>query len=410
MKGAIWLLLLFLIAIAVAFIASSNNGYVLVVAQPYRIELSLNLLAVLLLAAVIGGYFTVRVAVITLRLPREVREFRARRRREKALRGMLDGLKAFLEGSYPRAQKASAAALELEKSPTISAINAIVAARSAHELRNYSQRDEFIALAERSAPKETTLRLMTQAELLLDEHRSEEALRILHLLPVTGSRRHPAALRLELQAQQRVKNWNAVLELLTQLEQRKAMDVALLQQLRRHAHMENLKSRTLNPQALGEYWQSMTSSERKDSKLAGVAARAYSAMSDCATAHAIIEQSLDNEWNSELAELYAECVAEGAVRQIERAEAWLEAHPNDGRLLLALGRLCLHCELWGKAQNYLEASVSVEPDYPAHLALAELNEKLGRRDFAKDHYEKGLELALRSLPGCSSGPLPGLDD
>ncbi len=410
MKGAIWLVVLFLFAVVVAFAASSNNGYVLVVAQPYRIELSLNLLVVLLLSTILIGYFVVRLLVITLRLPREVREFRARRRREKALRGMLDGLKAFFEGSYPKAQKASAAVLELEKSPTISAINAMVAARSAHELRKYSQRDEFIALAERNAPKETTLRLMTHAELLLDEHRSEEALKILHLLPVTGSRRHTAALRLELEAQQRAKNWNAVLEILSQLEQRNAIDAVLIGQLRRRAHMENLKSRTLNPQALKAYWQSMAAVDRKDSELAGAAARAYSSMGDCATAHQIIEQSLDSQWNSELAELYAECVADGAIRQIERAETWLKTHPNDASLLLSLGRLCLHCELWGKAQNYLEASLSVEPDYPAHLALAQLNDKLGRSGLAKDHYDKGLELALRCLDGRLVGSGAGLDE
>lgn len=410
MKGAIWLLVLFLIAVVVAFIASSNNGYVLVVAQPYRIELSLNLLAVLLLATTLIGYFLVRLTAITVRLPREIREFRARRRREKALRGMLDGLKAFFEGSYAKAQKASAAALELEKSPTISALNAMVAARSAHELKKYSQRDEFIALAERNAPKETTLRLMTQAELLLDEHRSEDALKVLHLLPMTGSRGHPAALRLELEAQQRAKNWNAVLELLSQLEQRKAIDAALLRQLRRRAHMENLKNSTSNPQALKEYWQSMTPVDRKDSKLAGAAAQAYLTMNDRAAAHEIIEQSLDRRWDSELAKLYAECVTGGTVRQIERAEAWLEAHPNDACLLLALGRLCLHCELWGKAQNYLEASLSMEPDYPAHLALAELNEKLGRPELAKNHYDQGLKLALRSLADRPDTSPPCLDD
>ena len=52
-----------------------NNGYVLVVAQPYRIELSLNLMAVLLSLAFVIIYLFVRLGAITLRLPAEVREF-----------------------------------------------------------------------------------------------------------------------------------------------------------------------------------------------------------------------------------------------------------------------------------------------------------------------------------------------
>jgi HemY protein len=397
MKAAFWLLALFGVAVAATLAARYNNGYVLIVAQPYRIELSLNLLIVLLLAAFFVAYFLMRLAVITLGLPREVSEFRLRRRREKTRKATVDGLRAFLEGRYAKAEKASAAALELKESPLIDAINAVIAARSAHELRRYHERDEFIALAETTAPKETMLRLITQAELLLDEHRPAEALQILQTLRATGARQHATALRLELKAQQQLGNWDTVLNLLRQLEQRDGLDKMLLKQFRRHAHMENLKSKTLDPQALREYWQSISATDKKDSKLAAAAAHACTATGDCAAARRIIEQSLDTQWDSELAELYAECVEKDAISQIERAETWLESHPNDAGLLLALGKLCVYSGLWGKAQNYLDASLSVEPGYSAHLVLAQLNEKIGRPELAKEHYNKGMELALKKL-------------
>lgn len=403
MKGALWLLALFLIAVAVTLAARYNSGYVLIVAGPYRVELSLNLLAILLLAIVIIGYFAVRLSVLVLRLPAEVAEFRSRRRRDKARKAMLDGLKAFFEGQYAVAEKAAAAALTLEESPAVSAMSAMVAARSAHGLRDYSRRDEFVALAESRAPKEVVLRLMAQAEFLLDENRSDEALKLLHSLPPVEPSQYTAALQLELKAQQRSRNWNAVLELLGKLEERNAVDISVMKNLRRRAHVENVRSRVLNPQALKEYWQHISADDKKDSKLAFAAARAYMTAGDCGTAIEIVGQSLDSKWDSELAELYAECVGQDPIRQMERAEGWLKAHPNDASLLLALGKLCIYSELWGKAQNYLEASLSVEPDYPAHLALAQLNEKLGRAELAKDHYRKGLELALRRLEANGAG-------
>ncbi|KIO48803.1 heme biosynthesis HemY N-terminal domain-containing protein [Nitrosospira sp. NpAV] len=397
MKWVLWLLALFAVAVAVTLATRYNSGYVLVVAPPYRVELSLNLLAVLLVVLFVVAYFVVRLAIITLRLPTEVGEFRLRRRRDKAREMMLDGLKAFFEGRYAKAEKASAAALDPQEPPTVNAINALIAARSAHELRKYSQRDEFIAAAENNAPKEIVLRLMTQAELLLDERRSGEALKILQSLRAKSGRQHTAALRLELKAYQGSKNWDAVLDLLRQLEQRNAFDKTLIQRLRCNAHAENLKSRILNPRALKEYWQTISSVDKKDSKLAAAAAHACIATGDCVTAHQIIEQSLDGQWDSELAGLYAECLGTDVIRQIERAETWLKSNPNDASLLLALGKLCIHCELWGKAQNYLEASLSVEPSHPAHLVLAQLNEKIGRPELAKDHYGKGLKLALKRL-------------
>jgi HemY protein len=396
-KVALWLLALFFFAVAVTLGALYNSGYVLVVAPPYRIELSLNLLVAVLLALLFIAYFVVRLAVITIRLPTEVRDFRARQRHEKAHAAMMEGLRAYFEGRYAKAERASAAALEMGQSPEAVAINAVVAARSAHELRRYSQRDEFIGKAESSPVDETTLRVITHAELLLDERRPEEALKLLASLRATGDRQHTAALRLELKAQQLGRNWAAVLDLLGQLERRNALDMSVITQLRRHAYLEAFKSRTRDPRALKEYWQNIPQSDKKDSKLAAAAATASAALGDCATAHQIIEQSLDDQWDSELAELYGEYPADDAIRQIERAEGWLKWHPNDASLLLALGRLCAHCGLWGKAQNYLEASLSLEPSYTAHLALARLYEKIGRPEPAKHHYDEGLQLALRRL-------------
>ena len=83
------------------------------------------------------------------------------------------------------------------------------------------------------------------------------------------------------------------------------------------------------------------------------------------------------------------------MKQIERAEKWLAAHPHDAALLLTLGRLCAQQGLWGKAQSYLEASLSVEPSAEAHIALARHLEKINKLDEACQHYRKSLELALR---------------
>jgi len=66
-------------------------------------------------------------------------------------------------------------------------------------------------------------------------------------------------------------------------------------------------------------------------------------------------------------------------------------------LLLALGRLCAGQGLWGKAESYLEASVSLEPSYETHLEIARLNEKLGNVEAARRHYRESLELTLAEL-------------
>ncbi len=396
MKLVFWLLALCTAAVVMALAAKHNSGYVLLVAQPYRIELSLNMLIVLLVALFFIGYFAVRLASITLRLPTEVRKFRMRRRYEAAHVAMLDGIKAFLEGRYAKAEKAAATALKFNESSAAIAINTVIAARSAHELTKYSQRDEFIDMLENNAPDEMALRIVTKAELLLDEHHYEEALKVLHTLRTMEKHQHTAALRLELKAQQQSNNWDKVLDLVDQLTKRSAFDKTLAEELRCQAHLENFKNKAWSVQSLHNYWKSMPSAEKKNSKIASFAAQAHIALGDCVTAHQIIEQSLDKQWDSELVRIYADCLEGNVIRQIEYAETWwLKFYPNDTFLLLTLGKLCVQCELWGKAQNYLEASISVKPNHEAHLIMAQLNEKIGKPELARDHYRKGLELALQ---------------
>jgi HemY protein len=48
--------------------------------------------------------------------------------------------------------------------------------------------------------------------------------------------------------------------------------------------------------------------------------------------------------------------------------------------------MCKSLALWGKAQSYFEASLSVQPSAIAHLALAKLLEERGEKEAAYTHY------------------------
>ncbi|SFP63346.1 HemY protein [Nitrosomonas cryotolerans] len=390
MRLILWLLALFAAAVTVTFAAKYNTGHVLLVLSPYQVELSLNIFIMALLVAFFIFYFLLRLILGLF-------GFNQRHRHKKADEMMLTGLKAFFEGDYIKAKRSASTALKLADAPTMKVINAVIAARSAHKLGAFKLRDEFLSLAEKGAPEERTVRLVTQTELLLNETRYEEALNVLQTLYSTGGLQQTAVLQLELEAQQQAKNWDAVLDLIYLLEKRHPFNKASIEQLKLIAHLENIQLKASDPQLLNKYWQNLTTIEKRNSKLAVAATRAYISQGDCATAHHIIEQYVDVEWNSELITLYAECLDYHVNRQIECAEVWLKSQPNNAHLLLTLGKLCAHCELWGKAQNYLEASLSVEPGHAAHLALAQLSEKLGKHELAMSHYNKGLGFTLEQL-------------
>ncbi|MBI4937585.1 MAG: heme biosynthesis protein HemY [Nitrosomonadales bacterium] len=388
MKFLFWLLLLFALAVAVA-LASHNSGYLQLVYPPYRIEMSLALFLLMLLGLFALAYFSLQLALAAVRLPAHVRRFRAERTQAKGRSAMMEALTAFFEGRYAAAEKAAAQAMELGES---SGINPIIAARAAHELRKFGERDAYLAAAEGKTVGEATMRLMAATKFSLDQHQPQAALDSLKALRDAGVKNHAGALHLELKAQQQGSNWDAVLDTVTRLEKRDAIDAATAAQMRQQAWLEKIGAQAQDVQALHAVWKSIPGGFRRRSKIAAAAARAFIGVGDCESAQQILTGSLEEQWDGDLVALYGDCLAGDAVRQIERAERWLAQHPQDAGLLLALGKLCLHQKLWGKAQNYLDASISVRPTRAAYTALGQLAEKLQKPDEAFRYFQKAMEL------------------
>ena len=395
MRALLWLVVIAALAVGLTLAAAYNRGYALLVLPPYRIEISLNFLLILLALGFAAAYASVRAAAAALRLPRQVREYRAARRREKAWATLLEALQEYFAGRYRRAEQAAVACLE---SHEFDGLPALLAARAAHELRDFERRDAYLAQAA-AASRDAPARVVTEAELMLEERRHQEALDLLRRLP----RRHTAALRLELKAQQQARNWEQVLALTEDLRKRGVFDPTQADQMRRYALAENLKRKATDARALEEAWDRVPASERAERRVALAAARGFIALGSGDRAHRIIEHAAGANWDSELVSLYAEGEGSDTIRRIERAEEWLKTHPRDAVLLLTLGRLCAVQSLWGKAQSYLEASVAVEPTYTAHLALARLQEQLGNAEAARRHDREGLRLALAQLGAATGG-------
>lgn len=395
MRTLLWVIMIAALAVGLTVAITHNAGTVLLVLPPYRIEISLNFFLVLLVAGFTAGYVLVRAVSAVLRLPRQVREYRVARRREQERKTFLEALQEYFAGRYRRAEQAAAAARDVPEFPGLAAL---LAARATHELRDYERRDAYLAQAAAASP-DTPARIVTEAEQMLQERRHQEALDLLRRLP----RRHTAALRLELKAQQQARNWEQVLALIEELRKRSVLDSTQADQLRRHALVEHLKRNAVDTRALEEAWNKIPSSDRAERRVALAAARSFIALGGCERAHRIIEQALAANWDSELAGLYTECDGGDTVRRIERAEEWLKMHPADAALLLTLGRLCAGQGLWGKAQSYLEASVAIEPTHSAHLALARLQEQLGNAEAARRHDREGLRLALAQLNAATGG-------
>jgi HemY protein len=396
MRALLWVLGLFALAVGLVIAARYYNGYVLVVLPPWRAEISLNLAIIFAVGLFLAAYVVVRAVVITATMPSRVRAFQKRRSEARARATFNEALINFFEGRFGRAEKAAAAALKAGESP---ALSAILAARAAHGMRAFATRDKYLARSAGVNPEEDAMKLMAQAEMLLDERRYYDALDVLKKLP----EKHTAALRLELRAQQMATNWERVLALIPQLEKRRVLERPVVAQLRRQAVIECIKRKAVDDISLREYWDKLPAEDRQEPRVAATAAQSFIALGACQEAHRIIEEGLARQWDSSLLAIYSDCLGTDVRQQLERAEMWLQQHPRDAVLLLTLGRLCARQGLWGKARSYLEASLSIEPTHSAYLELGRLLEREGKPAEAAGEYQKALAVTLDQLKQHAGG-------
>ncbi len=397
MKSLFWLLAVFAAAVALVLLGKIEAGYVLFVYPPYRIEASMLFFAVALVGTFALTYGVLRLLAHALALPAYVRAWRARRRRDHAHAALAAALQAFYEGRFTRAEKEAAVAFESGPSP---ALAALLAARAAHQMRDFPRRDGWLERADAAGERTRAACLVTRAELALDDRdfpAARDALRSLH----GAGPKQIATTRMLLRAERGAGAWDEVLRLATQLGKRDAIAPALAEEYKVQATIELLGRAATDGTAFERRWRALEARDRLQPRIAAAGARHATALDRPQLAREIIDRALEAEWAPQLVQLYGElpqAMAEDARStearvRIERAERWLLERNRDPQLLAALGRLCVQAELWGKARSFLEASLSFEETRSAHLDLARLSEKLGQGADAQHHFRRAAEIA-----------------
>jgi len=330
-------------------------------------------------------YLALRALSLTFGMPRRVAEYRRRRQREKSGQVFQDAVRLLFEGRFGQALKRAGEAYDAGRAP---ALAALIAARAAQRLGEPQRQQEWLDKAKLLDARNESATLMLEAEMLNEARRFDEALLVLQRLQQREGR-HIAALRLELRARQGTGDWDGALKLLRQLAKRDALPPDMVRPLATKAHLANLARCGDDRDALLAYLRKVPADER-GVEVVLAAVRGLAAAAADADAQRLIEGMLDQDgeeiWLSDLVSIYGRLGSGDQMSRIARAETWLRQRPAHGGLLLALGRMCARQRLWGKAQSYLEASLSVEETQAGHLELARLGDQLERVDDANRHY------------------------
>ncbi len=395
MRRMIWSVLIVSAAVGLAMLMRLNHGNVAVLWPPYRIDVSVNFAVLVLVVAFLAFHLLLVTLSNALNLPARVREYRERRRRQAALAGLRDSLLALFEGRFGRAERLAQSALG---DRNLAGAAALVAARAAHRMRETERRDRWLDSA-RDEPGAGSARLMTAAELAVEDHRPADAIEAIETLQAAGSR-HIHALRVALRAHEQSGDWAAAIHALRQIEKRDALHPAAIRGLKIRAYRALFAARRDDAGAVQQLHASLAPADRAIDEIAEAAAQAFAAAGKPEQAARIVEQALETRLVVPLLALYAQLDAVPARERLRRAEAWRGRYGDDPALLRLLGRLCAAQGLWGKAEEFLLLARRGAPERESDLLLAQLYERLGRLDEAHAHYR------LAALAGPEAVPLP----
>ena len=158
MRAAIWLLGLFGVAVALALFASGNDSTITVFWPPHRVDLSLNLVVLLLGLLFALLHVALKALAALLSIPGQAQAWRSRHQERVIHAALLDALSHLIAGRFIRARKAAelvlardAAMLHHGEPGTDSArlrvLAHLLAAESAQALQDKSARESHFQQA-----------------------------------------------------------------------------------------------------------------------------------------------------------------------------------------------------------------------------------------------------------------------
>jgi len=376
MRSLLYLLATVAIVTFFTLFAMEDRGYVLINVWGYTIESSLVTWVVLLMAGFLALHYLLRLGSHYL-----------------ASQSLLLGLENLAEGHWRKAEREVLRHIGDSQVPML---NYLTAARAAHELNEFDQRDRYLNLAGQNVKSSDIGVKLTQAELQMRQNQHEQALATLRNLQQQEPQ-HRTVLKTLARVYRELKDWNDLVALIPQLRRLKVFKPDELDELEREAYIKLVVSRDKSaPVKLSETWYRMPQSVQSNVKVLTLYIRELLKQKQSDIAEPLIRNALKRDWNNELVRLYGIIDGADAIAQLRHAESWLVREDNNPFLLLTLGRLSLRSKLWGKARSYLEASIGVRSLPEAHNELAHLLEKLGEKEKALEHYRQGLSVA----PNC----------
>lgn len=315
------------------------------------------------------------------------KHYRIRRAKQYTHKGFI----AFAEGNYAKAEKWLAKGAQMSENPWLCYLYAAKAAQCQGE---NERRDRYLELAQLNEVKDHTEMAigLTRAELAFEQAQYDQSIATLLRLNEKNPN-HPQILRLLQQNYLQTKQWQSLIDLLPKLKQTSVLSKEQILKLERTIVTEQLILLSgASKDVLLLQWQKIPRFMQLDNVIALNYAKALQKARAPLEALEVLQDALKSHWSEEVIEYYPQLEHPDPNKILSKTEQWLKTHPMSPGLLLALGQLCEKQQLWGKAQRYMEASLSLAQRPQTYASLGKLLEKMDKPELGAQFFKKGLLL------------------
>ena len=407
MKRVLIILLLALLAGALLSVAISyDTGYIRVSLGSYLIETNFWVGLLLVIAFAFALHLLLSVGRKVSHPAGSFSQWRQRARQRRSRRLTTRGLLELAEGNWPRAQKHLTSAAPHADTPLI---NYLAAAEAAHGQGRVADAESLLRRAYDSTDGAEMAVGLSQAKLQLSSGQLEQALATLLRLRKKAPH-HPFVLKQLKTVYTRLEDWRELSVLLPEMRKQGITTAGETQTLERQVWLNLLDSAAdqvrrqpaeeRSTTAIDRVWDGLPTTMRKDSSVIHAYARHLAELDFENRAETLLRKVLRNHWSDQLINLYGRIQGASIDEQLLAAENWLKKRPNNPELLLALGRISLRNELWGKAREYFEASLQLQRKPETLGELCRLTAHLGEHDQSIRLLKQGLlqDAGLPELP------------
>jgi HemY protein len=399
MRNSLLAFMLALLAGAAAVWAiQQGNGYVLISTASTSVEMGLWVAAglyILVTLTAVWSLLTVRWLISA----GGIRHWWASRRSARQLSKTAEGLLLYADQDW---QKASALLAKSKDHSSMPMVNLMFAAQAAAENNDRARARQLLDQLKAGYPQAETEATKVLAELLIVEERFDEALRLVR--PLQQDRPSDTGiLRLLADIYVLQADWASAQKLLRDIKHYKALSIGAINELELDVYLGLVSAFQADPEhnqaeqlnQLSEVWELTPKLLRKNAELVASYADGLAQIKASEKLQPLLTKALNNSWHPALIERFGTLTMANPEKQLTIAEKWLSGHPEDADLLLALGRICARLDFKGKAKDYFNSSIKLNPCPQTYLELAELLESMGDKLGSERAYRLGLLAGLK---------------